>query len=224
MSQDILDFLRTIGVNVQFISLYDGFIFINNLKFSRFSRRREELFLAKHPDWKVVRSKVFQKMCIRASRILSKSLKPGEKVFIEKNSNCANLLLYLILEPYTRKYGVEIIYSVDLNSARPEKVDLVASPLTLDREVGNIIQQMVQGERIQPTISRSKSKELKTIYPLVNIPDSWIESWVGEYGFTCHVSPVDEISSDLLEFLEEFIPDVRENMLRSALFLTKEVH
>lgn len=220
MNQDILNFLGMIGVNNQFISLYNGSIFINNLKFSRFSRRKEELFLARYPEWKVVRSKVFQKICVRASRILSKSLNPGEKVFIEKNSSCANLALYIILEPYTRKYGIEIIYSDDLNLDWPGEVDKVASPLTLDREVENIIHQMVQGEKIETTISKGKSN-LKTIYPLINIPDSWIESWVNEYGFTCSSSPADIVSSDLLEFLEEYIPDVRENMLKSALFVSE---
>ncbi|HEY0196726.1 MAG TPA: ATPase [Methanobacterium sp.] len=219
MNQEILNFLGMIGVNNQFISLYDGSIFINNLKFSRFSRRKEELFLAKHPDWKVVRSKIFQKMCVRASRILSKPLNPGEKVFIEKNSRRANLALYIILEPYTRRYGIEIICNDNLNLAQPDEVDLMASPLTLDQEVENIIHQMIQGEKIETTISKGKSK-LKTIYPLINIPDSWIESWVNEYGFTCSSSSVDIVSSDLLEFLEEFIPDVRENMLKSALFVS----
>ena len=132
MSQEILDFLGMIGVNTQFISLYNNSIFINNLKFSRFSRKKEELFLEKHPDWKVVRSKVFQKMCVRASRFLSKSLHPKEKIFIEKNSNCANIALYIILEPYTRKYGIEITYSDDLEMARPGEVDKIASPLTLE--------------------------------------------------------------------------------------------
>jgi len=33
MSQEILDFLGMIGVNTQFISLYNNSIFINNLKF-----------------------------------------------------------------------------------------------------------------------------------------------------------------------------------------------
>lgn len=219
MNKDILDFLGMIGVNNQFISLYNGSIFINNLRFSKFSRKKEELFLAKHPDWKVVRSKVFQKMCLRASRILNKSLNPGEKVFLEKNFNCTNLALFIILEPYTRKYGVEIIYSGDLSLARPDEVDLVASPLTLDREVENIIHQMLQGEKIEPTITKSKSKELEIIYPLLNIPDSWIEFWISEYSFACNTSPVDKVSYDLLEFLGEYIPDVRENMLKSALFI-----
>lgn len=214
MNQEILSFLEMIGVNTQFVSLYEKSIFTNNLKFSRFSRKREEMFLKKFPEWKVVRSKVFQKMCVRASRILSKSLKPKDKVYVEKNNSCTSLALYIILEPYTRKYGVEIVYYEDPNAIR--QVDLVASPLTLDEEVGNIIKQMLHGEKMELTVS--KTEEFKTIYPLINIPDSWIESWISEYGFTCTNPPVDTVSNDLMEFLEEFIHDVRENMLKSALF------
>lgn len=220
MKQDILSFLEMIGVNNRFISIYKRFIFINNLKFSKFSRRREELFLVRYPDWKVVRSKLFQKMCVRASRILSKSLKPRYKVFIEKDSSCASLALYMILEPYIRKYGIEIIYCEDLNLVMPLEFHLTASPLTLNMEVENILNQMFNGEKIESTISKDKSREQKTIYPLINIPDSWIKSWVNEYGFTCSTPPADKVSNDLLEFLGEFIPDVRENMLKSAVYLT----
>jgi hypothetical protein len=218
MSQEILDFLDMIGVNNQFISIYHGSIFINNLKFSRFSRKKEELFLERHPDWKVVRSKLFQKMCVRASRVLSKSLSPKDKIFIENNSNCANFILYIILEPYTRKYGIEIIYSKNLSLARSGEVDKFASPLTLDGEVENIIHQMLQGEMIEPTTLDSESQVL-TIYPLITIPDSWIEKWTGENNFECEISLEEEISHDLIAFLEKYIPDVRENMLKSAQFI-----
>ena len=78
MNKGVLECLDNIGVDNRFISLWNNFLFINNLKFSRFSRRKEELFKAKFPKWTVVRSKILQKMCIRASRVLSKSLNPQE--------------------------------------------------------------------------------------------------------------------------------------------------
>lgn len=217
MNKEILNFLRNIGVDIRYISLWDRFIFINNLKFSRFSRRKEELFMDKFPQWKVIRSKVFQMMCIRASRVLSKSLKPREKIFINKKNDCASLTLYVILEPYTRKYGIEIIYDENLDSTENHEVDRIASPLTLDREVENVINQMFHGEKIQP-ISINTDYNRRVIYPLINIPDSWIESWVQKNDLACIIFPVSRISVDLLEFLEEYIPNVRENMLKSALF------
>lgn len=221
MNKEILNFLRNIGVDIRFISLWDGFIFINNLKFSRFSRRKEELFMDKFPQWKVIRSKVFQMMCIRASRVLSKSIKPREKIFINKNNDCANLALYVILEPYTRKYGIEIIYDENLDTEDYE-VDSVASPLTLDREVEKVINQMFHGEKIKPTSINTEYNNKRVIYPLINIPDSWIESWAQKNDLPCKISTGSRISVDLLDFLEEYIPNVRENMLKSAL-LTNDI-
>ena len=227
MKQTILDFLDKIGVDNRFISLWNEFVFINNLKFSRFSRRREELFLGKFPEWKVIRSKVFQKICIRASRVLSKSLNPGEKIFILKNNKCADLALYLILEPYTRKYGIEIITKEDNHLLEKDRsidsisIDSIASSITLDQEIGNIIHQMFQGERILPTNTNTEFNGVKIIYPLINIPDTWIESWAKKYNLYCNISSICGDSKDLIRFLEEFIPDVRENMLKSARFVSE---
>lgn len=218
MNREILNFLRNIGVDIRFISLLDGFIFINNLKFSRFSRKKEEIFMSKFPQWKVTRSKIFQMMCIRASRVLSKSLKPREKIFINKSNDCASLALHVILEPYTRKYGVEIIYDESLVSAENHEVDSIASPLTLDREVENMINQMFHGKKIQPTSLKTEYDNRRVIYPLINIPDSWIESWAQKHDLACEAFPGSRISGDMLKFLEEYIPNVRENMLKSALF------
>lgn len=216
MKKEILDFLTKIGVDNRFISLYKEFIFINHLRFSRFSRRREELFLTKFPQWAVIRSKLFQKMCVRASRSLSKSLNPGEKVFIIKNKSCSNMILYIILESYTRKYGIEIICGNHIGIAKACEVDSIASDLTLDREVEKFIQQMFNGEKIEPKSSEYKHFHLKLIYPLIHIPESWIESWVSTTNFKCDNPPLDKQSNNLLKFLEEFIPEVRENILKSA--------
>ena len=151
MNKEVIDFLAMIGVDTRYISLYKKSIFINNLKFSRFSHRREELFLAKHPDYQIIRSKIFQKMCIRASRYLSKCLNPGEKILIHKNGTCSSLILYLILEPYQRKYGIKIIHDDSLEYTTDNDVDSVASSITLDQEVGNLIKKMFEGRKIELT-------------------------------------------------------------------------
>ncbi len=214
MKKDVLEFLDNIGVDNRFISLWNNFLFINNLKFSRFSRRKEELFQAKFPEWKIIRSKILQKMCIRASRVLSKSLNPQETIFIKKIGNCVDLALYIILESYTRKYGVNIIWSKE--ELNRNKIDCVASPLTLDLEVENIINQMIQGKKIEAMSLNIKFNKYKTIYPLINVPNSWIESWTHKHNLSCTIPPCDRISNDLINFFEEFIPNVRENMLKSA--------
>ncbi len=218
-NDEILQFLHSIGVDNRFISQWNNFLFINNLKFSRFSRKKEELFKAKFPQWDVIRSKVFQKMCIRASRVLSKSITPRETIFITNDKSCANLTLYVILESYTRKYGIKIISGEE--DILEYKLDCVASPLTLDGEVENIIEQMFHGEKIDISSSKTKFEDIKIIYPLINIPESWIESWIQKNILSCINSPENRVSQDLLEFLEEFIPNIRENMLKSAMFVSK---
>ncbi|MCE5213272.1 MAG: ATPase [Methanobacterium sp.] len=219
MNEEIIKFLACIGVDARYISLYDRSIFINNLRFSRFSRKREEQFLRNYPQWEVVRSKDFQKICIRASRVLSQSLKPGEKIFIFINEGCADLILYLILESYKRKYGIEIIYDDKLDSSMESEVDSIALSLTLDQEVINIINQMINGHKIR--LSETKTNEgLKIIYPLINIPDSWIKIWEKNNNYKCTFKPMDGTSRDLIRFLEQYIPDVRENMFKSATILS----
>ncbi|MGA2676986.1 MAG: ATPase [Methanobacterium sp.] len=219
MNKGVLECLDNIGVDNRFISLWNNFLFINNLKFSRFSRRKEELFKAKFPKWTVVRSKILQKMCIRASRVLSKSLNPQETILIEKIGNCVDLALYVILESYTRKYGIKIIYGE--NELINYKFDSIASPLTLDLEVENIINKMIQGKKIKAMNSHTEFNQYKTIYPLINVPNSWIESWIHKNNLSCLIPPCDGISYDLINFFEEFIPNVRENMLKSAIFVTE---
>lgn len=217
-NKEISRFLQAIGVDVRFISLWNHHIFINNLKFSRFSRKKEELFQAKFPDWKVVRSKIFQMMCIRASRGLSKSINPRDKIYLKKGEGCADLALYMILEPYTRKYGIEIQEETDANDSEGA-YDSVASPLTLDREVENIINKMVQGEKIELMSSNVRYNGVKIIYPLINLPQLWIESWAQQNSLLCSNPANKGDSEDLIAFLEEFVPQVRENMLKSALYL-----
>lgn len=224
MKGEILEFLKNIGVNTRFVSLWDEYLFINNLRFSRFSRKREELFTANFQDYDVVRSKVFQKMCIRASRVLNKGLNPKETIFIHEGplekENCSNLAINVILEPYTRKYGIKIVSGL-IKDAERYGADTVASPLNLDLEVENIINHMFQGEKIGLISSNVKCKDMKIIYPLMNIPKSWIEVWVQKYGLKCVLPDTKGLSDDLLLFLEEYVPNVRGNMLKSAMFVNQ---
>ncbi len=222
MNRNVLEFLGNIGVDIRFISVWKNFLFINNLKFSRFSRRKEELFQSKFLQWKVIRSKIFQKMCIRASRVLSKSLNPQETIFIKKTGNCDDLTLNVILEPYKRKYGIKIISGDDFKFAYELGANSIASPLSLDMEVDNIINQMFQGKKIRPISRDTKCKDMNIIYPLINIPQSWINSWIRKNNLSCQIQEIDGISADLIDFFEEFIPQVRENILKSALFVSRD--
>jgi len=63
---EVVRFLSDIGVDTRFVSVMKDAVLINNLRFSRFSRRREELFKKHYPNIKVVRSKIFQMKIGRA--------------------------------------------------------------------------------------------------------------------------------------------------------------
>lgn len=231
--QDVVKFLQRNGVETRFVSILDEKVYVNNLKLSRFSRKKEEIFLNNFPNYNVRRSKVFQKICTRASRILKDALRPGDKILIPSNDNCVNKTMQIVLEPYTRKYGVELMIIPELDfkdiklsgvGQNGSKADSVALPLTLDGEVENILDLMIHGEKLMLLSSQTENEGIKMIYPLINVPKSWIESWVEIEGLICVFEGHEGIPKEMLEFLEGFIPDVREKIMRSAVYIRGNVN
>jgi tRNA(Ile)-lysidine synthase TilS/MesJ len=98
-------------------------------------------------------------------------------------------------------------------------IDAVALPLTMDGEVENILDLMIQGEKLELLSSQSLYDGVKIIYPLKSVPMSWIESWVDIEGLKFVFKEEKKLPREMLEFLEGFIPDVREKMMRSAVYL-----
>lgn len=218
MNKEIVKSLQKIGVDTRFVSINDKSVLINNLKFSRFSRKKEELFKKIYPEIDVVRSKIFQKICMRASRNLAHCIRPKEKIFLIKDDNPYNYVLHAVLEPYQRKYGIELIFGNTINESRDLNVDLIAIPSTLDDEAENILNLMLEGKKIKLLSSVEKYNDIKLIYPLINVPISWINSWM-----KIEVDDPNqnyESSEHLLKFLETIIPDVRENLVKSAIFIS----
>ena len=112
----IIKTLNKIGVDTRFISLYENTIYINNLKFSKFSRKKEEEFHEKYPQIRVIRSKLFQKICIKVSRTVKNQIKPRQTLYIKNDGTLENLLLNIVLEPYKRKYGIKITHKQEENA------------------------------------------------------------------------------------------------------------
>ena len=224
-NKGIVKFLQIIGVDTRFVSIMGGHIFVNNQRFSRFSNKRQETFIRKFPDYSINRSKIFQKICTRASRVLANALKPGEKIFIYNNDECSKFILDVIMEPYTRKYGIKLVHGSTIVDALKLDVDSIVSPLTLDDEVESILGNILNGEKIEVYNLKNRNdpeNNFKLIYPLLNIPRSWIGLWLGKLGYEYDYTVNDSYAVDLMEFFEGFIPDVRENMLKSALYLSNE--
>jgi len=219
---EVLNFLKKIGVDTRFISLVNNHVYINNLRYSRLSRVKEELFLEKYPQYKVSRSKIFQKICTRASRILKDILSPRDGIFLIQDGTCTNMALYTVLESYTRKYGVEIIMRQSLTDLEKLDVNSVALPLTLDDEVENIIFELLNGEKLRLLSSKNAKDGIKMIYPLIKVPIWWIQMWIDNEDLNCIFPEYESLPRDMLEFLELFIPDVREKMYRSGVYISNE--
>lgn len=222
--RDVIRFLQRIGVDTRFVSLLSDDIYINNQRFARFSSKRQETFRKNFPDYNISRSMIFQKICTRASRILANSVEPGEKIFILE-TDVESFIIDVIMEPYTRKYGIEIFKGNSLEDENIELSDSLVSSLTLDDEVEGIIGKILNGERIEPSHLSEDLKhktELKTIFPLMNIPRSWIIQWYESIGIQYKIHEEKKIERDTVNFLEGFIPDVRENLLKSAVYVNEK--
>ena len=221
MTRELVKFLQKIGVDTRFVSIIEDKVYINNLKFSRFSRKKEDLFKKSFPEVDVIRSKIFQKICMRASRNLAHCIHPKEKIFLIKNDDPRSFALYVILEPYQRKYGIELIFGKSIDETENLNIDSIALSITLDDESQNILQLMLDGEKIELLSSNENYNDKKLIYPLINVPKSWIYSWT-QNKLDNDLNQNYESAEDLLKFLEKLVPDVRENLLKSALFISDE--
>ena len=75
-----------------------------------------------------------------------------------------NFMVEVLMEPYTRKYGVKLVYEGDY--------DYVINPTILDDEVNGIFSAIFHGDGLE---FNKKSDE---IYPLINVPLDWINSFL----------------------------------------------
>ena len=200
--EDILKFLKIIGVDTRFVSLTDNKIYINNLRFSKFSRSREKTFYNQYPEIRVVRSSLFMKICSKTSKVLSASLYPGVRLHIPDD----NEFLKIVLEPYTRKYGVKIVQN---------DYDFIVSPLILDDEVNNIFSDIFTGKGIDFT--RRNPNE---IYPLITTEKEWILSFceIENITFTSK-NKNNPLAGDFMNFLEDVAPQYRENVIKACDYL-----
>lgn len=204
--KDVLKFLKIIGVDTRFISYTPEKIYINNLRFSKFSRTREATFNKQYPEIKVVRSKLFQKICSKSSKHLALEIKPNSKILMPKD----NFIIDVLMEPYTRKYGVELVYDGDY--------DLVVNPLILDDEVNNIFSSIFAGDGIN---FRDKTNE---IYPLINVPLDWINSFLAMDGHSIIENEnTDELAISFSRFLDDVAPQYKENVISASEFIGEKL-
>lgn len=201
--KDVLKYLKIIGVDTRFISYTPEKIYINNLRFSRFSRKREATFSKQYPEIEVVRNKLFQKICAKSSKHLALEIKPNSRILMPKD----NFIVELLMEPYTRKYGAKLVYDGDY--------DFVVNPLILDDQVNNIFEGIFKGEGLNLT------KRDGEIYPLVNVSLDWINSFLqmdGQDVIECENN--DDLAYSFSEFLDDVAPQYKENVVSAADFIS----
>ena len=204
--RDVLKFLKIIGVDTRFISYTPQKIYINNLRFSKFSKKREATFNTQYPEIEVVRSSLFQKICSKSSKVLALEIQPNSVILMPED----NFIIDVLMEPYTRKYGVKLVYEGDF--------DLIVNPTILDDEVNSIFSTIFSGEGLNFT---KKSNE---IYPLINVPLEWINSFLEMDGKKIIDNEnYDELASSFMEFLEDVAPQYRENVLNASEYIENKL-
>ena len=95
----------------------------------------------------------------------------------------------------------------------------------LDDEIESVVGNILNGEKIEVSSLKIKydtENNLKLIYPLLNVRRSWLVNWLENQEHEYKYSTNDSYAVDLIEFFEGFIPDVRENILKSALYVINE--
>jgi len=204
--KDVLKFLKIIGVDSRFISYTPEKIYINNLRFSKFSRKREATFNKQYPDIEVVRNSLFQKICSKSSRHLALEIKPNSWILMPKD----DFMIELLMEPYTRKYGVKLVYDGEY--------DLIVNPIILDDEVNTIFEGIFKGEGLNFV------KNENEIYPLANVSLDWINSFLEMDGKDkIENKNKNELATSFSEFLEDVAPQYKENVVKAAEFIENKL-
>ena len=204
--KDVLKFLKIIGVDTRFISYTPEKIYINNLRFSKFSRTREATFNKQYPEIEVVRSSLFQKICARSAKVLTLEIKPNSTILMPED----NFICEILLEPYTRKYGVKLVNDGDY--------DLKVNPLILDDKVNTIFEGIFAGEGLNLINSE------KEIYPLANVSLDWINSFLEVDGQDLiGYENKDDLANSFSEFLDDVAPQFRENVVSASEFIDSKL-
>ena len=204
--KDVLKFLKIIGVDSRFVSYTPDKLYINNLRFSKFSRKRQDTFNKQYPEIEVVRSSLFQKICSKSSKHLALEIQPNSTLLMPKD----NFIIELLMEPYTRKYGVKLVYDGD--------ADFIVNPLILDDQVNDIFEGIFDG------VGLNRDIKFNEVYPLINVPLDWINSFLEMDGQKLIENKnKNELATSFSEFLEDVAPQYKENVVKAAEFIEKKL-
>ena len=138
--------------------------------------------------------------------------------------NDYNKFLYIVIEPYSRKYGINFM-EYDGNISEND-FDSVISPLNLNQEVNHILNDIFDGKGIEwdrkldlSNIYDLDLKDKDIIFPFLNVPQEWINDFLGikkEYEVDYDN---EDIAESFMGFLTEINPQFKENVLAASSFL-----
>ena len=119
-------------------------------------------------------------------------------------------MIEILLEPYTRKYGAELVYDGEYN--------LKVNPIILDDEVNNIFESIFEGDGL------NFRRDDNEIYPLANVSLEWINSFLEMDGKDILENEnKDELANSFSEFLEDVAPQYRENVVKAAEYIENQL-
>ena len=200
--------LNKMGVDTRYVSLHADRIYVNNLKYSKFSRKKEDEFHQSYPDIGVVRSKLFQKICVKVSRTVKNQIKPRDILYMDDDGSAESILLRVVLEPYKRKYGIRFADNIDDANKR-------VSAMCINDFASDYIALMISGSKI------TNSFEEDVVYPLLHIDKSWINDWIKTTGidYSMDTNAENKTEDEIIEFLDTKIPNVCESIIQSVDYL-----
>ena len=121
-----------------------------------------------------------------------------------------DFMIELLMEPYTRKYGVKLVYDGEY--------DLIVNPIILDDEVNTIFEGIFKGEGLNFV------KNENEIYPLANVSLDWINSFLEMDGKDkIENKNKNELATSFSEFLEDVAPQYKENVVKAAEFIENKL-
>ena len=156
---------------------------------------------------------------------MANSLNPKDTVLIPNINDAYAELLYIVLEPYSRKYGIDFVEYDDKISL--SDFDAAVSSLNLNQEVNLILTDIFDGNGINWNrkfedangIYDLDLSDKKIIFPFINVPKEWINDFLGireEYSVDYQS---EDIASSFMGFLTDINPQFKENVLAASSFL-----
>jgi len=154
---------------------------------------------------------LLQKICIKVSRTIKNQIKPRDTIYIEDDRTPENILLYILLEAYRRKYGITIIRTKTTDTK-------TASTKCINDFATEYIDLMTTASKIHNDFDEDM------IYPLMHIDYQWIKEWIDSTSidYIEKRTKQKQTSHQIIEFLETKIPNVQESIIKSVEYLDEK--